>query len=109
RLRRGDLAAVAVRSAATRRAYDSDFRRFAEWCERAGRVAMPASADTVALYLTSVVTERAAVASAARYSVAIAHKHVTAGKASPIDDSVREVLAGARHKYGVASAGAKAA
>jgi integrase len=107
RERRVDLAAAAVRSAGTRRAYESDFRRFEEWCARAGRVALPASPDTVALYLTSVVTERQAVSSAARYAVAIGYRHAQSGKLSPIGPEVREVLAGARHKFGVAAAGAK--
>jgi integrase len=107
--RRVDLVASAERSASTRRAYESDWKRFQEWCGRAGRSALPAEPDTVALYLTSVVTDRCAVASAARYSVAIAFKHREAGKPSPIGPEVREVLAGARHKFGVAAAGAKEA
>jgi integrase len=106
---RVDLVAAAERSASTRRAYESDWKRFQEWCGRAGRAALPADPDTVALYLTSVVTERKAVASAARYAVAIAHWHREVGKPSPIAPEVREVLAGARHKFGVASERAKAA
>ncbi len=59
------LAAQAARyadealSASTRRAYESQWRRFVAWCEARGAVALPASGDVVMLYLA----DRAAGAS----------------------------------------------
>ena len=39
-------------------AYRSRWRSFDGWCTRAGRVALPATAQTVAAYLTHLATER---------------------------------------------------
>ena len=39
-------------------AYRSRWRSFEAWCTRAGRVALPATAQTVAAYLTHLATER---------------------------------------------------
>jgi hypothetical protein len=40
------------KSANTLRAYESDLRHFGAWCETRGLVAFPATAETVAYYLT---------------------------------------------------------
>lgn len=109
RARRAELAAAAVKSPATVRAYDSDWKRFVEWCARAGRPSLPASADTVSLYLADVVTANQSAHSASRYATAINHFHIRAGKPSPVGQEVRDVLKGARRKFGTASPGAKTA
>jgi hypothetical protein len=49
---RGHLAAS--RSAATRRAYASDWADFGTWCAGAGVEALPATPEAVALYLTAL-------------------------------------------------------
>lgn len=36
----------------TRRAYEGDWRRFRDWCERLGQRALPASPQTIILYVT---------------------------------------------------------
>ena len=43
-----------AKAAATRRAYSSDWRHFAAWCDQNGLASLPASPSTVALYLTSL-------------------------------------------------------
>jgi hypothetical protein len=40
------------RAPATERAYGSDWRDFAAWCDRAGQLALPAEPTTVGAYLT---------------------------------------------------------
>jgi integrase len=44
---------AASKAAATARAYASDWRHFADWCERRGQAPLPASAATLAAYLTA--------------------------------------------------------
>lgn len=109
RQQRTELAAAATLAPNTRRAYDSDFRRFSSWCARAGRQPLPCSADTLALYLTSVISESKSVASADRYCWAIARLHTEAGHPSPVGQEVRDVLSGGRRTYGSASPAAKLA
>ncbi len=47
--------ADSAHSEATRRAYHSDWRDFAGWCEAHGLAALPATAETVALYLAAQI------------------------------------------------------
>src|ERR671929_1169216 len=42
-----------ARAANTRRAYDSDWRRFSDWCRGQGLAAMPAAPGTIMAYLTA--------------------------------------------------------
>ena len=42
-----------TRASATHTAYESDWRAFAAWCASAGRVALPATGETLALYVTA--------------------------------------------------------
>lgn len=100
------------KASATRRAYRSDWRDFVRWCEgsrtRSARRALPASPDTVALYvgdLSRATTERPArsVATIERRLSAIAYFHNGHKVPSPTDDpSVREVMKGIRRELGVA-------
>lgn len=102
------LAAAAVgfananRSAATVRAYGSDWRHFEAWCVAHGRVALPAEAETVVLYVTdlagsfrpSTITRRLA---------AISVYHRRHGLESPTGSTaVREVMKGIRRSLRVA-------
>jgi site-specific recombinase XerD len=105
RQRAGTHAEHAV-SAATRRAYDGDWRHFTAWCAAAGLESLPATGEAVCLYLTDMEAERhpdgAAVFSPATMSrrlAAITHAHRRAGYASPArDDTVRQVLSGITHE-----------
>ncbi len=45
--------ALAANAPNTLRAYDADWRHFAEWCERRGATPLPAAPDTVAAYLAA--------------------------------------------------------
>lgn len=93
----------------TRRAYRFDWATFVDWCEAAGRVVLPASSDTVTLYLVGQAQAGKLPATIERRCAAVSHYHLAAGQASPIDRDVREVLMGIRRRLGSAPQHAKAA
>ena len=95
-------------SANTRRAYAFDWMDFRRWCDEAGRVSLPATGDTVSLYVVALAQARRLVATVERRCAAIAHYHLVAGLASPIGEDVREVLYGLRRRLGTAPVHAKA-
>jgi site-specific recombinase XerD len=89
----------------TRRAYRADWADFAAWCEVTSRVALPATAETGALYLTARA-ERCKTSTLQRRLTSISQAHQAAGHASPTKDSlVRTVWAGVRRAKGVAQEG----
>ncbi len=45
------------RAAATRRAYESDFAHFADWCSAMGLSPLPATPEAVYLYLSALVAD----------------------------------------------------
>ncbi|WP_328811829.1 site-specific integrase [Rhodococcus sp. NBC_00294] len=98
------------RSAGTRRAYSSGWKRFADWCVRNGHVALPAHPVTVAAYLVdaadtvTAVGERAyAAGTLSAWASAINHFHQTAGYTSPTKHHlVTAALAGIRRQYATA-------
>ena len=88
------------RSAATERAYRSDFSDFSGWCERAGLRALPADPATVGAYLTThagvlkVATLRRRIA-----AITVAHRMAGLGLDSG-HPAIAQVLAGIRRAYG---------
>jgi integrase len=80
---------------ATEYGYRQDFLAFGKWCEWTKRVAMPATPETVSLFLADQLAYKK-VTTVYRYSAAIAYTHIRAGLSSPVDDSVHQVLRGAR-------------
>lgn len=88
---------LGARAAATRRAYESDWRDFAGWCQAAGRMALPAVEETVALYVVQLLGERT-VSTVERRLAAIAHRHRSLGQVPPIGATVRELLRAARRE-----------
>jgi hypothetical protein len=89
--------ALKSKSAATRRAYLSDWRHFAEWCKRMERSALPAEPATVVLYLTAHA-EDYKVSTLWRRLSSIAQVHKANGYLDPPTkhSSVHEVFAGIR-------------
>jgi integrase len=109
-LRRERAALASLRRApSTERAYACDVKDFRAWCAAACRAVVPASADTLALYLVSSARAGRVVSTLTRRVAAISALHAAAGEASPVTADVREVLAALRRKLGTAPAGAKAA
>lgn len=95
----------------TRRGYASDLRTFASFCEAHGLgVALPASPQTVALYLTGLAETPSpgtgkprSVATIRRHAVSLSVAHKALGLASPVSDPVvREILRGISRTKGVA-------
>lgn len=89
------------RAAATRRAYAADWRDFERWAVDAGRGALPASGDTVSLYVVDLARSRSP-ATIERRLAAIAARHAGAGAASPVTGDVRELLGSVRRRLGTA-------
>ena len=97
----------AAKSEATLRAYRADWRHFAEWCRQKGFPALPASPDTVALYLADLAhTHRPSTLT--RRLTAINKVHRAAGHAPPAlmeHLSVGETLKGIRRSHGTGARG----
>jgi len=91
----------------TLRAYRADWRDFEHWCCGQGREALPASTETVALYLTELARTRR-VATLTRRLSAISQAHQLAGCESPTQSAtVRAVMSGIRRTKGTAAEGKK--
>jgi len=90
----------ASRAASTQRAYASDWRFFAAWCQARNAPALPANPALVAVYLSALSRRGLAPPSIGRALAAIAHAHKRAGLVAPHCAEggaiVAEVLAGIR-------------
>jgi integrase len=86
--------AKASKAAATRKAYASDLRDFAAYCQHIGTLALPADPAVVGTYLATISATKS-VATIRRRMVAIAQAHKDAGAPNPVAQrDVQEVLAG---------------
>jgi integrase len=96
----------------TRAAYRTDWDAFSEWCTTMRFTALPASPETVAMYLTHLSEtppknspdEKRKVSTIARAMAAICHAHSRAGIDPPPTRTarVKETMAGLRRRLGVA-------
>jgi site-specific recombinase XerD len=94
------------KSAATIKAYASGWRDFLNFCAERERSALPASDQTVALYLSARADRGARAATIARRLVVISQAHKGADLPSPTTSSlVRRVHAGVRRTIGTAQVG----
>jgi site-specific recombinase XerD len=95
----------------TRRAYRSDWADFTAWCEARGLPSLPASPDTVALYVSDLASVGRKVSTIQRRLSSISQAHQLAGHdPSPTASSrVRTVFAGIRRTLGAAQTGKAAA
>lgn len=95
--------------ATTRRAYRDDWNRFTRWCATQQRTPLPATAETLAQYATSLAMAEKAPATIGRAMAAIAKAHEAAG-AGPLDRrGVKDVLRGYRKRYAKAGRSVKRA
>ena len=90
---------------ATRRAYRSDLRHFAAWCETVRAAALPAQPATVAGYLASMADSGLKASSIMRRAAAIAYAHKLGGFEPPINENVEAIMRGIRRKLGTARKG----
>lgn len=70
----------------TIRGYAYDWSLFTRWCEAAGKSSLPASTETISLYVTSVLSAGKKVSTASRRVCAIAHQHRTADLECPTNE-----------------------
>jgi integrase len=97
----------AAKAENSRRAYRSDWRLFAAWCQRQGLVSLPATPETVTLYLTALAADHKP-ASLQRKLTSITKAHQAAGFPSPASMQhavVSETLKGIRRTLGTAQPG----
>jgi len=101
--------ALAGRAENTRAAYAHDWRDFERWCTAAGKGPLPASGETLPLYLVALADRGRAMATIRRRVCSIAARHLAAGFPTPATADVGEVLAGLARRIGTAPRRAKAA
>jgi integrase len=81
-----DRLAGITRAPGTVKGYAHDWSMFARWCREAGRDALPASSDTLALYATWMLAVNGRkVTTTSRHVSAILHHHRVAGCPVPIN------------------------
>jgi hypothetical protein len=99
----------AVRSPATKRAYESDFRLFEAWCRQAGLEALPATISTIGLFISDLATGGAKVSTISRKLAAISFRHKEEELPSPCsmraDRQLAQVYAGIRKTTGTKQEG----
>jgi site-specific recombinase XerD len=89
----------------TIRAYRADWTHFEFWCQSHGQASLPATADTVALYVTDLADTHKPATITRRIS-AISQGHQIAGMETPTGAAkVRLVMAGIRRMKGTAQTG----
>jgi site-specific recombinase XerD len=107
-IKRAKEFAAAAKAPATLKAYRNDWRDFDSWCFSQNLSALPATAETVALYITDRASSLA-VSTITRRLTAISKAHQAAGfKDSPASCHyfiVSETLKGIRRKLGTAQIG----
>jgi site-specific recombinase XerD len=95
--------AMEQHAGATRRAYVSDARIFASWCYERGLAAMPASPDTVCVFLASQAKDGVKVSTLSRRVAAIRYAHSLAGMEPPTNtEMVKATMKGIRRTMGAA-------
>lgn len=96
--------ALAEKSPATRRAYQSDFKQFEAYCARRDLTAVPATTNTTAAYLAYLATEGLRPSSIQRAAAAIRYAHRLAGHEAPTSaETVKATMRGIRRTVGSAT------
>ena len=100
---RAALFAKSGKSAATKRAYRSDFEHFSDWCVGHDLSPLPAAPEAVAFYITFMADADFACSTISRRLVAISQAHQLMGYETPTATAmVREVWKGIRREQGTA-------
>ena len=87
----------------TIKAYQSDWRTFAAWCEQQGLKALPAEVETVTLYLVHMAENGYKTSTIGRHMISIGLAHKSRGYTSPTaSETVKAVWRGIRNTHGVA-------
>lgn len=80
----------------TQKGYAADWKLFAAWCQQKRRKSLPATTDTVALYITSLLERGLKVSTAVRLTSSVSWHHRDAGHATPVTAEIWSLLTGAR-------------
>lgn len=96
-------------SPATKRAYESDWVQFQSFCETYELEELPATPETVCLYLTHMAESRSTVATIVRRCTSITAIHRASGHDTPIkSEKVSRVLKGIKNSCGAPAVQSKA-
>lgn len=87
---------LSVRAPQTLFGYANDWKRFRQWADIAGRETLPASAETVAFYLTELLSSQRKITTAERHLSSIKHYHREAGYTIAEPQKLTAILTGAR-------------
>lgn len=94
----------------TRRAYAGDWQSFVSFCQSIGATPLPATPETVSLYVTHLATQDKAVSTIRRHLSTISTAHKTANIPTPTTTAiVKKTLDGIANKHGTAPNAKKAA
>jgi site-specific recombinase XerD len=89
------------KASATRRAYQSDFRIFADWCSARGVEPIPAAPEVVSTFLASQATAGVKASTLARRTAAIRYAHALKGVEPPTNsEGVKATMRGIRRTLG---------
>jgi site-specific recombinase XerD len=80
----------------TLQAYRYDWQMFTRWCTDNGLMALPASPETVSLYIVALLQAGRKVTTISRRTASIGHYHRSSHRPSPLTDDVIELLIAAR-------------
>lgn len=95
--------ALSSKAESTKRTYKAAFAKFEAWCKRANAQSLPAEANTVVFYLTTLAESGRKYATIDHARAAIGYAHRLAGHLDPTTaEAVRVVLAGIARKKGKA-------
>jgi site-specific recombinase XerD len=95
-----------AKSPNTKKAYRNDLTHFVNWCSKLGVQYLPASVDTVKMYLTALAEMDYKVSTITRRVSAISQAHQAAGFDSPTHAlPIRALMAGIRRTKGTAQTG----
>lgn len=94
------------KSANTKRAYRFAWQDFSRWCGKHGLAPLPASPETISLYVSDLAKRGQRVATISKKVAAISQAHQFAGHESPTRSAiVRLTLQGVRRSLGIAQVG----
>jgi site-specific recombinase XerD len=85
-----------LRASSTLVSYAADFRAFDKWCRAVGRDPLPATPETLCLFIAAQVAEGRKLSTACRRVHGVAWTHKIHGHTPPLTDEVHEILNGAR-------------
>src|SRR5947209_8387754 len=86
----------AIHAPNTELSYGYTWSLFSAWCKLMGSSALPATEETVSLYLTDMLSQGNKVSTAAHRAAGIASRHRAADLPSPVTAAVRALLRSAQ-------------